>query len=114
MNITPNIIKTTKIDAGVEIQINIPANLDYFNGHFNDHSVLPGVVQLDWAVKYAKQYLELSCDKFKSMEVLKFQVIILPNANLLLTLKQLTTEKFKFSFISENGQHSSARVILQD
>ena len=112
--ITPNIIKITKFEDGVEIELNIPSNLEYFNGHFNNQPVLPGVVQLDWAVKYAKQYLQFPVSIFKSMEVLKFQEIIIPNSNVLLTLNKLSQEKFKFSYTSENAQHSSARVVLQD
>ena len=63
----------------------VSADLAFFDGHFPQQAVLPGVTQLDWAVK-------LGCEAFgysaqvATLEVLKFQQLILPDTYVVLRL----------------------------
>ncbi|WP_462159886.1 ApeI family dehydratase [Pseudoalteromonas sp. GB56] len=86
-------------------------DLDYFRGHFPGAPILAGVVQLDWAVKYARQYLSIQGD-VKDIEVLKFQVVMTPELELTLTLTKKKDDKFSFSYHSHKGQHASGRVVI--
>jgi acyl-coenzyme A synthetase/AMP-(fatty) acid ligase len=96
----------------IKLELNIPKELYYFKGHFDTQSILPGVVQIDWAIAYAKKYLSVSGDIIR-MEVIKFNKPIGPDYKVQLIL-QFNPEKRKlsFSYASELGKHSSGRIVL--
>ncbi len=96
----------------IELSLNILENLYYFNGHFPDNPVLPGVIQIDWAIKFAKEYLNVTGD-FKGMEVIKFYNFIVPNELVTLTLSyKKDSNKLNYSFKSSHAKFSSGRIIL--
>ncbi|MCG8611713.1 MAG: hypothetical protein MI864_14395 [Pseudomonadales bacterium] len=97
-----------------KITLEIPENLSFLEGHFPNHPILPGAVQLEWAVAYGKKLLNRSNSAVKQVEVLKFQNIIRPGDIVVLTLTTKTSDKFIFSFESKQGKHASGRVILSD
>lgn len=86
--------------------------LSYFEGHFPGQPILAGVVQLDWAIKLAKQYLSLDEGDVGAVEVLKFQQMLLPNTEVTLTLNRKDPKKFIFSYSSASGNHASGRIKL--
>ena len=108
----PEVRAVEEKDGTVKLTLWVDGSLDYFNGHFPQAPILAGVVQLDWAVKYAQQYFSLSSALVDSVEVLKFQVVIVANSEVELTLTKKNDNKFTFSFHSEHGQHSSGRVVV--
>lgn len=90
----------------------VDANLEYFNGHFPEQAVLPGVTQLDWAIR-------LGCEHFgydaqvATLEVLKFQQLLLPDTEVELAISH-NPAKQKLSFIYSNGEQrfASGRICL--
>jgi len=81
------------------------------------------VVQLHWAAEYAQQYLNMGGAEVMDIQVLKFQEMILPGQNVVLTLTKKSTEKVLFSYQSceqlsvPNGDvksHSSGRLIFAE
>ncbi|MDN4502131.1 thioester dehydrase [Alteromonadaceae bacterium BrNp21-10] len=114
MNTDPEIINVNCMDGGCNIKMQLSPDLIWFKGHFPDTPVLPGVVQLDWAINMAKTYLNLGDNiKISDLEVLKFKQLILPNQQIELTLQHKSTHKFTFSYTSERGQHSSGRIVFE-
>lgn len=109
----PTIIKQEKIDNEISLLLQIDPEIAYFSGHFDDYPILPGVVQLDWAIHYGKTLLDCG-HHFMGMEVIKFQQPIFPNTELLLTLRwDNDKQKLYFSYTSgENNSHSSGRIKL--
>ena len=102
-----------KIDNNqVELHLFVSDKLHYFKGHFPESPILAGVVQLHWVVEYAKSVFNLSDDKVANLEVLKFQVVIIPNQHLILTLTQKPNDKVVFTYTSERSQHASGRVVF--
>jgi len=106
-------------DSTVVLTLHIPTDLDYFKGHFDQAPILAGVVQLHWAVEYAKQYLSMGTADVMNIQVLKFQEMILPGQNVVLTLTKKSAEKVLFSYQSttSNGDiksHSSGRLIFAE
>lgn len=97
----------------VELALWVPDDLDYFQGHFPNAPILAGVVQLHWAVEFAKQEFSLSEQTVQNLEVLKFKAVITPGQNLQLTLTQKTTSKIIFSYSSDKGQHASGRIVFE-
>ena len=93
---------------------NVTVNEPFFNGHFPDAPILAGVVQLHWAVEYSKQHFLLTQIEVKNIEVLKFQVVIVPGQNLTLTLVKKAANKVLFSYASDKGQHASGRIVFEE
>ncbi|MCW8833323.1 MAG: thioester dehydrase [Colwellia sp.] len=93
------------------INLTINADLRCFKGHFDDAAVVPGVVQLDWAIAFARKYLSLQGDVL-DVSVLKFQKLLLPNMTVQLEIVKKSANKFTFSYFCAEDKFSSARVEL--
>lgn len=95
----------------VVLSLTIPANLYYFEGHFPDAPILAGVIQVHWAMEYIQEHFNLKIEDHKSVDALKFQVIIAPEYQVKLTLKKMSDTKVSFNYSSEHGAHTSGRVV---
>lgn len=102
----------TQSDNQVELCLIIPENLYYFQGHFPEAAVLPGVVQLDWVMQYLAQFFEVDITNLVSIDALKFQNIIRPNDQVTLSLAQTKANKYAFSYYSNHVQHASGKVVF--
>ena len=111
--IWPKILNEKTDGDSVSLSCFIPEDLDYFNGHFPQSPILAGVVQLHWAVEYAKQKFSFTAHIVKNLEVLKFQNVIVPGQTLEIKLTKKTSEKVLFSYESEKGQHASGRIVFE-
>ena len=90
----------------------VPSNLFYFDGHFSVAPVLPGVVQVDWAIHYARQVFTLG-PHFSSIHALKFQLVIGPETPISLELSHDTAKgSVAFRYFSAAGQHASGRILF--
>ncbi|MCI3947536.1 AMP-binding enzyme family protein [Pseudomonas syringae] len=97
----------------LHLQLMVPPDLAFFSGHFPKAPVLPGVVQVQWAISLGQRLLDLPAD-FAGMEVLKFQQLVRPGDRLNLTLRfDAARSKLHFAFHnSENAPCSSGRIVL--
>ncbi|MEJ3595838.1 AMP-binding protein [Pseudomonas bubulae] len=101
-------------DAGQwTLNLSIPPDLAFFSGHFPKTPVLPGVVQVDWAMVLGQQLLDLP-PRFAGMEVLKFQQLVRPGDAIELTLR-FDSERAKLHFAYRNATTpcSSGRIVLE-
>lgn len=111
----PQELSRTHTESGdVELKLHVSSDIDYFKGHFPNAPILAGVVQLDWAIHFARQYLDIASDAVKNVEVLKFQVVIQPEQDITLILTQKSEHKFTFKYISERGVHASGRIVIEE
>jgi acyl-coenzyme A synthetase/AMP-(fatty) acid ligase len=98
----------------VLLEIVAPASLLYFDGHFDAAPILPGVVQVDWAMHYGRQYFTLPA-RFKGINALKFQQVIQPETPVQLELVHDAAKGgLNFRYMSDAGQHASGRVQMED
>lgn len=112
-NVWPELKAEKLVDNGIELTLLIPNNLDYFKGHFPNAPILAGVVQLHWAVEFSKKHFDLEQYEVENLEVLKFQVVIIPEQELTLKITRKKLDKLLFTYTSERGQHSSGRIALR-
>lgn len=119
VKVDARILNKVLSDESAVLTLHIPVDLDYFKGHFDQAPILAGVVQLHWAAKFAQQYLDISATDVMDIQVLKFQEMILPGQEVVLTLTKKSTEKVLFSYQSKtpNGDiksNSSGRLIFSE
>lgn len=112
----PSIIDRRPIAADeFQLCLAIDADLFWFDGHFPEAAILPGVVQMNWA-RQLGQELWPDCDwisQASNMEVVKFQQVIRPGECVSLVLK-LDSAKRKLSFAYSDGERrfSSGRLVV--
>jgi 3-hydroxymyristoyl/3-hydroxydecanoyl-(acyl carrier protein) dehydratase len=68
----------------VRMRLSIPAELDAFQGHFPGEPILPGVVQVDWAVRFAAEHFA-TAPAAGDFQV-KFRQLVRPDHDLALLL----------------------------
>lgn len=73
-------------DGAVEFDLEIDPALLWFKGHFPFHPILPGVVQLDWAIAFARDHLGLDLPAARDFQI-KFRATILPGDRITLVLR---------------------------
>lgn len=91
------------------VQLYIPENLFWFQGHFPEQPLLPGVTQLTWVMHYCQTLLGIK-PNLASIDVIKFQRPILPNSTVNLALIwQPASHKLQFQYsIINNTEHAIA------
>jgi len=109
---TPHVTALERDPARVLLSLTVPANLHYFEGHFRDAPVLPGVVQVDWALAQARVYFVLP-PSFCAIHALKFQQVILPDTPVFLELvHDARKHTVQFRYYSVAGPHASGRILF--
>lgn len=104
--------ETGRSDNVVQLALSIPADLMYFDGHFPGTAILPGVVQLDWAIAHGRRLFALP-PRFAGVANLKFQNVILPGSTVELQLEHDSAKgALHFRYLSGALQHSSGRVLF--
>lgn len=94
------------------LDLQIPEDLAYFAGHFPRVAVVPGVVQIHWAVHFARRHFPW-LGVFQRMEAVKFKELLLPGQSPRLRL-QGKPEKASLSFVyySDDREYSSGRLYF--
>src|SRR5271154_6573576 len=97
----------------VELNLMIPHDLIYFRGHFPNFPILPGIVQIEWAMEYARRYFDLASASVETLQV-KFRQPIGPGDHLWLTLEHhVTRHQIAFTYAGRGGIASSGRIGLE-
>ncbi len=111
---TPERLAQHEQDGQWQLTLRVPLDLAHFSGHFPQTPVLPGVVQVDWALQLARTLLPLPAH-YRGMEVLKFQQLIRPGDHIALTLRfDAARGKLYFAFSQDDKPCSSGRILLGD
>lgn len=108
----PRVLSTDIQGEAVEWRIFIDADLPFFDGHFPEQAVLPGVTQLDWAIRMGCEHFNYPVD-IATLEVLKFQQLMLPNSEVTLKISQNSSKtKLLFSYFDDEKRFASGRILL--
>lgn len=106
---TPPEISREVRDDGFVVRLEIAEDHDCFRGHFPGFPVLPGVVQLHWAVEFAREYFgftEAVCD----IRRLKFKNIVIPPAAVTLELVRTGEDEARFVYFNSGATFSQGRL----
>ena len=94
----------------VTLDLHVPVDLIHFAGHFSNQPILPGIVQIDWAIHFAQEHF-CPAGHFMALENVKFHSLVLPDARLALELAwSASTSRLDFSFCNAQRKVSSGRV----
>ncbi|WP_417695719.1 AMP-binding protein [Pseudomonas sp.] len=108
----PQVLEQVETDGQWSLQLVVPPDLAYFSGHFPTAPVLPGVVQVDWALNLGRQLMDLP-PRFVGMEVLKFQQLMRPGDEVQLHLRfDRERGKLYFAYRNDTAACSSGRIVL--
>ncbi|MDR5754212.1 MULTISPECIES: AMP-binding protein [unclassified Caballeronia] len=89
------------------LELRVPPGLAHFAGHFPGLPILPGVVQLDWAVRLATECFDETRD-VASIDRLKFMAPVGPGALLALRLSR-DSARGRVQFAYRLGRGAEAR-----
>ncbi|NMH60664.1 hypothetical protein [Alteromonas ponticola] len=102
----PTVTACNRHDDAVVINLYVDDNLRWFQGHFPEQPVLPGIVQIDWAGTLARA-LMVGDNSFKQLINIKFKTMVMPNTAMQLELTyQADKGSLKFHFFNENTSFS--------
>lgn len=113
MNLPP-ILAKRETGGAVVFDLGLPDDLAVFRGHFPGLPVLPGVAQIDWALRLAKSHGLIGGDaELRDFQV-KFRSVIRPGIPLTLTLRwDASKQRIQFEYHSGMVSMSSGRLIIQ-
>ncbi|MEB6381316.1 hydroxymyristoyl-ACP dehydratase [Leclercia adecarboxylata] len=100
----------------LEIVLLLDPALFWFQGHFAVQPLLPGIAQVDWAMHYATTLLAPGY-RFHSIQNVKFQAPLLPDATVTLVLDwNSARQMLTFSYQRHDGEQrhtaSSGKIRL--
>ncbi len=111
----PDVVNTTFDNEAIMLVLHIDEALEAFEGHFDSTPIVPGVCQIEWVLHFVQQHFQ-ELDTYylpgcvESLEKIKFQNVIQPDMDVVLTLK-LVKNAIMFSFISDK-KHSSGKIVF--
>jgi 3-hydroxymyristoyl/3-hydroxydecanoyl-(acyl carrier protein) dehydratase len=96
-------------DRELEAKIVFPPDAECFNGHFPEFPILPGVAQLFFIRYFASQVFH-DFPQTATYRRLKFQKIVLPSKEVVLSVVRKGEEAFSFSMSVPTGLCSSGLI----
>lgn len=109
----PEIDTLERTPEGLSLHFTVPAELGYFAGHFPEVPLLPGVVQIGWAVELGRRYVPFDA-QFRALAGVKFMRVIQPGATVALQLAfDPGARELAFEYRSDGQPCSGGRVLFQ-
>jgi 3-hydroxymyristoyl/3-hydroxydecanoyl-(acyl carrier protein) dehydratase len=110
----PTVLSIRRPDPDqVVLGLALPSDSPAFAGHFPDRPILPGVVQIDWAVRLAADHLVPGLAAARDFQV-KFTHVIAPEADLTLTLRlDRQRQTLRFEYRDGRDIASSGSIALE-
>ena len=108
----PQVLREEVLGEMVRVTLHVPKDLLYFDGHFEQAKLLAGVVQIEWAVHFGKHLFKL-IGEFVRLEVVKFQQVITPGAEVYLDLQLNCSEDSKVRLNAPPQSQTQAQTKAQ-
>ncbi|MGF6762006.1 4-coumarate--CoA ligase (photoactive yellow protein activation family) [Paraburkholderia sp. GAS33] len=95
-------------------ELHVPHTLVHFAGHFPGLPILPGVVQVDWAIKLAAVQVPAATN-VASIDRLKFMAPVPPGAQLKLTLTHdASRQRIQFNYRLGERDCASGAIVYRE
>ncbi len=109
----PRVMTLTGDESNVCARLDVSPDLACFRGHFPSQPVLPGVVQLHWAVQVAQACFAIESVP-REIKRLKFKHIVVPPQELTLTVTRRGPLEIQFEFCSAATKNSEGRLLFDE
>ena len=107
----PGILSVVADVRDLRLRFDIPPELGWFRGHFAGRPVLPGVVQVHWAVLVSSAYFEL--DGVPTViNRLKFKNVIVPPSVVELSVARSANSEISFWYTGAGKMYSEGRLLF--
>ncbi len=107
----PELLNFESQQQSICLSLHIQPELPWFEGHFPNQPVLPGVVHTHWAGLFSQILFDVP-NEFESLNRLKFQNPILPSQKVMLKLQHVAERaQVKFSYSQNDGTTNSSGSI---
>jgi 3-hydroxymyristoyl/3-hydroxydecanoyl-(acyl carrier protein) dehydratase len=107
----PEVRDATRDGKAVTLRLFVPRTLGHFDGHFPGCPILPGVVQIDWAVRLARQHFGQLSESY-GVDGFKCRAPVLPESELVLRL-ECDPGRLRFAYADGARTVSSGTVLFR-
>jgi len=109
----PQIDSIERAQHRLGLKFVVRPSLEYFQGHFPEIALLPGVVQTGWAIQIARREFTIDGD-FRALAGVKFMRVIQPGDDVALELN-CSEDRRELSFEYRSGGRlcSSGRALFR-
>lgn len=112
MQLQPEILECLRGESELTYRLRIPSGLAFFEGHFPGFPVLPGVVQIDWAVDLGRSLLAPDA-AFDTMRRVKFMRPITGDTEMTLALSATGGgNTLAFKYCDADHVYSSGQLLF--
>ena len=108
----PQIVSSSAAGPAATFRLRVVPELAHFAGHFPGFPILPGIVQLDWAVRLGRRHFP-GLDESRGVDNFKCQALVFPGAELTLELRR-DGAALHFRFFDERRTYSSGKILFAD
>lgn len=97
-------------EDAAEWALRIPADLYYFQGHFPQAAIVPGVALTQWAIQFAAEHFQRAA-KIDALSTLKFQQVLRPGEEVFLEIRDQSDKgSTQFRYYRGDIAHASGRI----
>ena len=112
-SIEPTVLAVRSGDGRAELDLVVPPDLLYCRGHFRNRPILPGVVQIDWAIRLGRRHLQLGPSAPIALKV-KFRRLVHPGDCLTLDLRyQADCKRLFFDYRDRGEARSTGHAVFE-
>ncbi|MDH3336265.1 MAG: hypothetical protein OER22_05260 [Gammaproteobacteria bacterium] len=109
----PRIFSLVEDAPHIRMQVDVSQDLCWFRGHFPKQPVLPGIVQLHWAVIIVQ-----ACFGFSAVPTeikrLKFKKVVTPPHIFELSVSRKSGNEAQFEYHTGSEQNSEGRLVFAE
>ena len=106
----PERLSESRSQAGLRQELRVPLDLPCVDGHFPGFGVVPGVVQLAWAIDAAAGLMR-QAPEIGQISALKFGTLLRPGQVFTLSVDLVAAGGFRFRLDAGDRVFSSGRCI---
>ena len=112
-NLLPRILSRSSTGTALHLRLQLASDLVFFDGHFEGAPILAGVVQVDWAVRFAQDAFAISNGQ-TTIEALKFFRILPSGSEINLDIVyESEKHRLSFRYFEAAEDYSSGRIVFR-